>query len=1043
MIKNVAKLLFLLAAPWVLLLAQNTAGTGSISGVVTDPTGSVITAAKVLVENPTQGLRRELETTSGGLFSAPSLTPGAGYQVSVTSPGFAPYRVQQIRVEVGQNVNLNARLQLNSSSTTVEVSTEAPIVDSTKTDVSQVVNSQQILNLPINGRRVDSFVQLAPTVVSDGTFGLLSFRGIAGGNAFLTDGNDTTEQYYNENAGRTRISSQISQDAVQEFQVVSNNYSAEFGHAMGGVVNTVTRSGSNDFHGTAYWFFRNQDFNARDPFATINPVERRDQFGGSAGGKIIKDKLFYFFNYEGTRRDFPLIANITAAGSSLFNASGQIIQACPNPSATVRATAAQCAAVTNFLQRQFQTVPRSVTQDLGFGKLDWRPTERNSFSVSFNIMRWVSPNGLQTQAVLNNGNGVGNNANSSVRAKYGRAVWTSIVNPNAVNEARFGWFNDKQFDYPNDALAIPGIGFLGINLTGQSNLGTATDYPRTNPLENRYQFTDTLSWTTGKHSLKFGFDFLNTNDYTNIIFNRTGTYSYATLNDLAVDFSGNTTGAKSWLTFTQTIGNPVVQFTIRDYAGFVQDQIKVNARLTVNLGLRYDFSALPQPGEVNPAFVNPQFSATGRIPTFSSGFAPRVGIAYALDDQSKTVIRAGYGIFYARYPGGLINTLFLGNGLYQKSLSFTGSVAADRANGPVFPNVFPLSANFNAPAGSVSLNMAAADFRAPYTQQGDIAIERQLSKDLALTVSGIWSRGLHLTSVNDINIGAPGPVTTYRILDASGNVAGTYSTPVYVRQNRVYPNYNRINIVDSGLNSWYNALAVQLNKRLSHGLTGNISYTWAHAIDEGQGGAGTPNIFASGGPQTYLPGDYRAEKGSSALDVRHRLVVGGVWTATFLHNSSWLARNLVNGWQISALGTFQSAPPTTPTVNISSAFVPAGFTPANTGTLNGYTSAGLGNRVPFQPISSLNTDQIIRMDVRAGKDFAITERFHAMFTFDAFNVGNNTYYTSVNNSEYSYSLVNGLPTLTPRAGYGAGTATQGFPDGTNARRLQLGVRLLW
>jgi len=1001
--------------------------------------------AKVLVENESSGLRRELDTTSGGLFSAPSLTPGPGYRVSVTSPGFAAYRIENIRVEVGQNVNLNAQLQVNSATTTVEVSTEAPIVDNTKTDVSQVVNSQQILNLPINGRRVDSFVLLAPAVVSDGTFGLLSFRGIAGGNAFLTDGNDTTEQYYNENAGRTRISSQISQDAVQEFQVVSNNYSAEFGHAMGGVVNTVTRSGNNDFHGTGYWFFRNQDFNARDPFSTINPPERRDQFGASAGGKIIRDKLFYFFNYEGTRRDFPLVANITAAGSTLFNTSGQIIQPCPDPAqpANLRASAAQCAAVTNFLGRQFQTLPRTVTQDLGFGKLDWRPSEKNAFSVSFNILRWVSPNGLQTQAVLNNGNGVGNNANSSVRSKYGRAVWTSIVNPNAVNEARFGWFNDKQFDYPIDALAIPGIGSLGINLTGQTNLGTATDYPRTNPLENRYQFADTLSWTTGKQSLKFGFDFLNTNDYTNLLFNRTGTYTYSTLNNLALDFSGNTALAKNWLTFTQTIGNPVVQFTIRDYAGFMQDQIKVNARLTVNLGVRYDFSSLPQPGELNPTFVNPKYPATGRIPTFNGGFAPRVGIAYALDNQSKTVIRAGYGIFYARYPGGLINTLFLGNGIYQKSVSFTGSVPADKANGPVFPNVLPGSAGFNPPAGSVSLNMAAADFRAPYTQQGDVAIERQLSKDLALTVNGIWSRGLHLTSVNDINIGAPGPVTTYRVLDASGNLAGTYSTPVYVRQNRVDPNYNRINIVDAGLNSWYNALAVQLNKRFSHGMTGNIAYTWSHAIDEGQGGAGTPNIFASGGPQTYLPGNYRAEKGSSALDVRHRLVVNGVWTPTFLHNQSWVARYIVNGWQLSALGTFQSSPPTTPTVTISSAPTPTGFTAANTGSLNGYASLGLGNRVPFQPIGSLNIDQIIRMDVRAAKDFALTERFHAMFTFDAFNVGNNTYFTSVNNVEYGYALVNGLPTLSPRPGYGAGTATQGFPDGTNARRLQLGVRLLW
>jgi hypothetical protein len=187
---------------------------------------------------------------------------------------------------------------------------------------------------------------LALAVVPDGTFGLLSFRGIAGGNAFLTDGNDTTQQYYNENAGRTRIQSQISQDAVQEFQVVSDNYSAEFGHAMGGVVNTVTRSGTNDFHGTAYWFFRNQDFNARDFFATVNPPERRNQFGTSASGRIIKDKLFYFFNYEGLWRDFPLQASITAPGNPLFSTTGQFIGTCGVP-----ASAAQCSAAINFLNR--------------------------------------------------------------------------------------------------------------------------------------------------------------------------------------------------------------------------------------------------------------------------------------------------------------------------------------------------------------------------------------------------------------------------------------------------------------------------------------------------------------------------------------------------------------------------------------------------------------------------------------------------------------------------------------------------------------------
>src|SRR5712691_10653813 len=534
--------------------AQSVAGLGAISGVVRDATGAAVPGAQVVVANESKGIKRTLSTTEAGVFTAPSLVPAPGYSVTANKPGFAQYELKDIQVLVGQNIGLEIALVVAGSVTQVQVESSAPIVDNTKTDVSQVINSQQILELPINGRRVDSFVLLAPAVVPDGTFGLVSFRGIAGGNSFLTDGNDTTEQYYNENAGRTRITSQISQDAVQEFQVVSNNYSAEFGHAIGGVVNTVTRSGSNRFHGTGYWFFRNQDFNAKDTFATINPQEKRNQLGASAGGKIVKDKLFYFFNYEAMRRDFPLIASITAPGNPLFDANGKFNGTCTvSPTA---ATAAQCATALSFLDRQFQTLPRTANQDLGFGKIDYRPTERHSFSASVNLLRWVSPNGLQTQAVLNNGNGVGNNENSSVRAKYGRAAWTAIPTNSMVNEFRFGWFNDKQFDYPNDKLGIPGIGFLGISITGQSNLGTATDYPRLNPLENRYQLADSLTWTKGKHTMKFGAEFVCTEDYTNLLFNRTGTYSFPSFTALAMDLTGNTAGAKNWLTFTQAIGNP-------------------------------------------------------------------------------------------------------------------------------------------------------------------------------------------------------------------------------------------------------------------------------------------------------------------------------------------------------------------------------------------------------------------------------------------------------------------------------------------------------
>src|SRR6266568_1283999 len=248
--------------------AQSVAGLGAISGTVRDASGAAVPAAQVVVSNESKGIKRTVETTEAGVFTAPSLVPAPGYSVIVSKPGFNQYEVKDIQVLVGQNLGLDIALAVAGAATQVEVQSTAPIVDNTKTDVSQVINSTQILELPINGRRVDSFVLLTPAVVPDGTFGLVSFRGTAMGNSFLTDGNDTTNSFYLENAGRTRISTQLSQDAVQEFQVLSDGFSAEFGRAMGGVVNTVTRSGGNDVHGAGYWFFRNRSLNATDRYAT-------------------------------------------------------------------------------------------------------------------------------------------------------------------------------------------------------------------------------------------------------------------------------------------------------------------------------------------------------------------------------------------------------------------------------------------------------------------------------------------------------------------------------------------------------------------------------------------------------------------------------------------------------------------------------------------------------------------------------------------------------------------------------------------------------
>ncbi len=274
--------------------AQSAAGVAGVSGVVRDPSGALVPNAQVVVANDAQGLVRNLTTNNAGVFAAPALIPGAGYKVTVTASGFSQYEATDLTLRVGQSLNLNITLPVGQTATTVvEVSAAAQLLQDTETDVSAVVNTNDIMNLPINGRRVDSFVLLAPGVTNDATFGLLSFRGVAGNNSFLLDGNDNTEQFYDENAGRTRIQSQLSADAVQEFQVVSANFSAEYGHAMGGVVNTVTKSGTNQVHGDIFYFLRSTGFDAQDPFSTFNPTEHRIQTGATIGGPIKKDKLFY------------------------------------------------------------------------------------------------------------------------------------------------------------------------------------------------------------------------------------------------------------------------------------------------------------------------------------------------------------------------------------------------------------------------------------------------------------------------------------------------------------------------------------------------------------------------------------------------------------------------------------------------------------------------------------------------------------------------------------------------------------------------------
>ena len=994
--------------------AQTVAGLGAVYGTVHDASGAVVPDATVVVANESKGIRRTMQTTDAGVFAAPALVPAGGYTLTVTKSGFATYEAKDVTVQVGQTVDFRVVLNVGTATTQVQVTAEAPLVEETKSGTTQVVTQQQIDELPINGRRADTFVLLTPAVTPDGSFGLVSFRGISSGNSFLTDGNDTTNSFYNENAGRTRISTQISQDAVQEFQVLSDGFSAEFGRAIGGVINTVTRSGTNDLHGTAYEFFRNRTLNAPDRYAAgFNAPEWRHQAGGTLSGPIKKDKLFYLLNFEDVQRNFPGLNRII--NTSFTTTGGQII-----PS-TCTATAAQCSAAIAFVQKQMEVlVPRTVSSAMGFAKLDWRPSDRNSFSFDANVMHWRSPYGIQTQAVLTSGNMIGGNGNSTVETRYGKASWTAIPTNSSVNELRFGWFKDRLSD-PASSDLWPSTGALVISLNG-SAVGAAAAYPRTFPSEQRFQLVDNYSWTHGAHSAKFGIDWQTTEDWMNQLFNGAGTYSFSNLTNFAKDFSGNTTGAKDYSSFSQAFGNPIQDFRTSDINLYAQDTWKVSRRFTLNYGLRYEKTFLPQ-----PTVTDPNYPATGNIPGYSKDFAPRISMSYSLND--RTVVRAGYGIYYARYLGDGIDTLFLGNGRYQTTISVNPSTV----NSPVFPNIVP-SASL-VPAGTVNLTFAdQAHFRNPYTQQGTLAIEHQLSHDLAMTASYIWSRGVQLWTSRDLNLNPPTATGTYVIDDASGNQVGSFTTPLWT--SKPDTRYAHIYEVDNGGQSWYNALALQLRKRFSHGLSAGLSYTWSHAIDDANqnGASGTITWTQS----SLQPGNWGLDKGSTPLDQRHRAVINFLWAPKLTNSSSTAAKYLVNGWELSAITTMASAEPASATVGSVSTSANAVFQGVQLAysTMNG---SGGWSRVPFWPVSSLDIDRTYRVDARLSRSLPFSERVKGYLLFEAFNAFNTQYNTAVNTQAYS---VTGN-VLKPVAGLGIGNASQGFPDGTNARRMQVAVRLVF
>jgi hypothetical protein len=1063
-------LLFLCFAGGSSAAAQSLAGLGALSGTVVDPQGATIAKASVEVQNSSLGIDRMVTTSDAGLFFAPSLPPAPGYVITVTSPGFATTKTTQIEVHVGEQISIPIRLSVSDQKQTVMVSaSSAPILDLSKTEISALVNQDQITNLPINGRRVDQFALLTPGVVPDSTSGELSFHGIPSGNEFLQDGVDITQQWSVQNAGGTAALSNISMDAIQEFRTEIFGYSAEFGRGSGGVVNSLTKSGSNQFHGNAFWFFRNRTLNAIDLFSKLNgkpynAPEYRHQFGGNVGGPIVKDKLFFFGAYEGTIRNFPLVSSII--NSSILTSGGQLLPG------LCTATTAQCNAVQSYFNRYFKTVSRSLNQNDGFVKLDYHQNEKSSYTANFNLMNYfASHNGTNAVAPTDGSGAAGSNYNVGTHVRNARLSNTYLISPSMVNEARFGWNAERRFQgLPTDLLPPDNI-LSGLTVAGQGNLGVSQNQlPNIQPTENRYILADSLSAIKGRHQLKFGIDLAYLRSVENAVFSGPGAYTYGSVTAFAYDLnplpsdpvSASQGPGKHYSTFQQALGHPITGVTIRDYDFFAEDQWQVTSALLLNAGLRYEYATFTQPSAPSYQATNP---AVGPINQPKNDWAPRVGLSYSLHGGT-TMIRGNYGIFYNRLPGASITRLQQLGGIIRKSFTLSATTPAQFAVMPTFPNVFTSLSQVNSilTPSNINSGFAIPNLATPYVQEFSFGVEQQVSRNMSFSVSYVGSRGVKFLQRSDLNALQPNGTDTFAIYDTSGNATGkSFSIPVYfsaANGNTSYnPNYGRILQIDNAGRLWYDGLIFEFHQRENKYIQSTIAYTYSHSEDLGQGTASNNYYFTDQG-NTALNGastingrsGYSYEKGSSLEDQRHRLVLTAVISSPKIESGSTFTKQALNGWQLAPIFTYATPQflDTLLTAGGLGSGALGGLVTASTDPrlYNSATMSGIGGEAPggsrafFVPTANLPLGNTVQLDGRLTKIFNVHEGQTIQLSFEAINALNHIRYTAVNQTGYKSGWNTATKTgyVQQVSGLGAGTASGGFPDGTNARRAQASVR---
>ncbi|MGA8042472.1 MAG: TonB-dependent receptor [Terracidiphilus sp.] len=1101
--------LFLLL-PWsaTITFAQ-TAVDGAIGGTVLDSTGAVVANANITVHNVGTNAEQTAATDASGYFRVLHLQPGA-YNVSIKAEGFNEYRAVNVTVQVGVLTDVQARLTVGGSSQTVEVTGEAPLVNTTSPDFAGVVPQLALQSLPENNYRWSAFALLTPGVVNDSNgYGLLSFRGQSTLlNNVTIDGTDDNQAFFSEERGRTRAGYSTIKAAVQEFQVNTSNYSVEYGRSAGGIVNSVTKSGTNQFHGEGYYYDRDSAWAAQNSYVThpvqvssnpityevqsFKPTDLRRQYGFTLGGPILKDRLFFFIAVDRFYHDFPAAATIagTSANANFYTPAdstlptgktcgvtsgsaapnyqdSQVCQLAKNTGLSYTDAANDYASGIVGLTSMLGTAPRIGEQVIYFPKVDWQVNQKNHVSVEGNQMRWSSPAGIQTSPAV--AYGMSSFGNDYVRDNWIVGKLDSFFTNSVSNEVRYMYGRDFEFEfnqtptgYEQNNLVNTPTGYANpqglppnVYLSGFFQFGTPQFLNRAAlPDERRWQIADTVVWVRGNHTFKFGEDYLHTNDLISNLYNQYGGFSYSGNTPLGNYFSdlylslnpvaGKT--AKNYTYFNQGVGAPGLEFTTGDYALFAQDEWKFNPRLSLTMGLRWEYEQYPD--QQLPNSLLPQ---TASLPDHKLNLAPRVGFAFDVYGNGKTILRGGWGMFYARAINSTLYQALIGTGVSAGQVNPTLIPTATCA--PLFPQIIPAASYgtcLTGSSGNATAYYIDRNFKLPEVPMADLTLEQQVSRNDVFSLSWLGSWGRRLPTFRDTNLPAPTPVSfTVKDPNGAGPLANgtTFSTNVYFYDaanpnHRPNPNFSSITDIFSGVTSNYEALVAQYAHHLSNHVSFNTNFTWSHALDYGQN-----NTTGASATAMFDPSNIKYDYGNSNQNVPYRFIFYSVAQSPWHVNGP--LGYLVNDFELAPDFQTQSGLPYSVGVSGSSSklyLTPGQATQAsiiNTSSFNG-SGAGVANRIPLYNRNAFQQPKTWFIDLRASKKIEIREHYNLEFLAEAFNLTNHQNVTSVGTSAYTVSedttnhVNNFIPyTATP---FSKVTTTNNSNFAYNIRQIQMAVR---